>query len=87
MFIYIINLGLEDAKNIMPSSGTRIKEGNLNHVDDNSEKFKTNNNVSRRNSKLMDLNKVSSKISNSTRDKLNNNRKLILSCTYFLNFS
>ena len=83
----MINLGLEDAKNIMPSSGTRIKEGNLNHVDDNSEKFKTNNNVSRRNSKLLDLNKVSSKISNSTRDKLNNNRKLILSCTYFLNFS
>ena len=48
----------------MPSSGTRIKEGNLDHVDDNSEKFKTNNNVSRRNSKLMDLNKVSSKNSN-----------------------
>ena len=54
----MINLGLEDAKNIMPSSGTRIKEENLNHVDDNNEKFQPNNNVSRRNSKLMDLNKV-----------------------------
>ena len=60
----MINLGLEDAKNIMPSSGTRNKEGNLNRVDDNSGKFKTYNNVSRRNSKLMDLNKVSSKNSN-----------------------
>ena len=42
----------------MPSSGTRIKEENLNHVDDNNEKLQPNNNVSRRNSKLMDLNKV-----------------------------
>ena len=62
--IYMLNIGLEDAKNIMPSSGTRIKEGNLNHVDDINETFQANNNVSRRNSKLMDLNKVSSKIEN-----------------------
>ena len=54
----MINLGLEDAKNIMPSSGTRIKEENLNHVDDNNGKLQPHNNVSRRNSKLMDLNKV-----------------------------
>ena len=67
----MLNIGLEDAKNIMPSSGTRIKEGNLNHVDDTNETFQANNNLSRRNSKLMDLNKVSSKIENLTRDELN----------------
>ena len=68
----MLNIGLEDAKNIMPSSGTRIKEGNLNHVDDTNETFQANNNLSRRNSKLMDLNKVSSKIENLTRDELCN---------------
>ena len=83
----MINLGLEDAKNIMPSSGTRIKEENLNHVDDNNEKLQPNNNVSRRNSKLMDLNKVFLRfLIELETNYANSNRKLILPCKYFFLF-